>query len=254
VPFDDIYAVTERLGPATPEQVKAIEAAIGTKFPPGYAEFVTRFGDGSISNWVRVYPPDRVAEEALGHRERREEYYFWDDGADVLTREQVTRSVLLADTYNGDEVVYHPNEPVGLFVLPNDDGVIYPVGGTLEEAIDWICTSGTLTAPVTFKWFEPASGRVRRRFEAEADGPSFEAVRDALVALGLHDRAEDATEGEDKCFDLFVREFGGVVTIVEGECGAVVGLRTDTEADGPQLERVVATLHGLGLTESAGEG
>jgi hypothetical protein len=250
VVFDDIYAVTERLEPATPDQVAAAEAAIGVRFPPGYAEFVTRFGDGAVSNWVRVYPPARVAEEHPGHRGRREEYYFWDEGADVLTRDQVAASVLLADTYNGDEVIYHPAEPQGLFVLPRDEGTIYPIGRTLAEAVDWLCTSGTLTGPITFKSFEPASGREQRRYEAVSDGPSFEVVRDALLAPGLHDRANDATEGGDKCFDLFVREFGGSVTIVDGDHGAIVGLRTDAGAAGPKLERVVAALKQLRLSEA----
>jgi hypothetical protein len=248
--FDDIYPVTNRLEPATADQVAAAEAVIGTRFPPGYAEFVTRFGDGSISNWVRVYPPDRVAEEHPEHRRRRDEYYFWDDGDDILTREHVAASVLLADTYNGDEVIYHPAEPEGLFALPRDDGTIHPLGRTLAEAIDWLCSSGTLTGPIAFRSFEPSSEREQRRYEAESDGPSFEAVRDALLALRLHDRASDATEGDDKCFDLFVREFGGSVTIVEGDGGAIVGLRIDTGAAGPKLERVVAALEQLGLAES----
>jgi hypothetical protein len=248
--YEDIYVVTGRLAPATADQVAAAEAVVGTRLPPGYAEFVTRFGDGAVSNWVRVYPPDRVAEEHPGHRGRREEYYFWDEGADVPTREQVAASVLLADTLNGDEVIYHPAEPRGLFALPQDDETIHPIGRTLAEAIDWLCTSGTLTGPIGFKSFEPAADRVQRRFEAAADGPAFEVVRDALLALGLHDRANDATEGADKCFDLFVREFGGSVTIVEGDSGAIAGVRTDAGAAGPKLERVVAALRGLGLSEA----
>jgi hypothetical protein len=249
--IDDIYAVTGRLEPATADQVAAAEAVIGTRFPPGYAEFVTRFGDGAVSNWVRVYPPDRVAEEHPGHRERRAEYYFWDEEANALTREQVAASVLLADTYNGDEVIYHPAEPKGLFALPQDDGAIHPIGRTLPEAIEWLCASGTLTGPIGFLSFEPASGRAaRRRFEPASAGPSFEVVRDELLALGLHDRANDATEGGDKCYDLFVREFGGSVTIVEGDRGAIVGVRTDAGATGPKLDRMVATLGRLGLAEA----
>jgi hypothetical protein len=249
VAFDDIYAVTERLQPATLEQVAAAEAALGVRFPPGYAEFVTRFGEGAVSNWVRVYPPSRVPEEHPGQRERRQEYYFWEEGADVLTREQVTASVLLADTYNGDEVIFHPGQPAGLFVLPRDEGAIYALGGTLEEAIAWLCTSGTLTAPIAFKSFEPATGRAARRFEG-LTGPTYEVVRDALLALGLHDRAYDATEGADKCYDLFVKEFGGTVTIVEGDGGAIVGLRSDDGASGAKLDRVVAALQRLGLAEA----
>jgi len=66
VAFDQVYAVTDRLEPATSDQVASAEAVIGTAFPPGYAESVTRFGDDEISNRVRVYPPGRVAEKYPG--------------------------------------------------------------------------------------------------------------------------------------------------------------------------------------------
>ena len=71
-----------------------------------------------------------------------------------------------------------------------------------------------------------------------------------MLNLGLHDQANDATEGDDKCFDLFVQEFGGSVTIVEGDNGAIVGVRTDAGAAGKKLERVIAALKQLRLEET----
>jgi hypothetical protein len=248
--FDDIYPVTDRLNPSTREEIATAEASIGTPFPPGYSEFVTKFGEGTISNWVRVYPPARVADEHAGLRERREEYFFWDEGSDVLDRSQVAESMLIADTLNGDEVVYHAQDPVGFFALPNDDGNIHSIGATLTEAIDWLCTSGTLTGALGLKSFEPIEGRERKRFEAESDGPNYETARDALLALGLHGKSNDATEGDDVCFDLFIREFGGVVTIVEGDHGAIVGIRSNAGADGSKWRRLLGELASLGLVET----
>jgi hypothetical protein len=247
VDFSDIFPVTDRLQRASVDEVAAAEAAIGTPFPPGYAEFVTRFGDGSVTNWVRVYPPGRVAEEHADHRARREEYYFWDDGADVLTREQVAASVVLADTLNGDEVVYHPKSPSGLFVLPRDDGMIYRVGSSLAEAIDWLCRSGVLTAALSIKTFEPNAGRSQREF---VGGLAFEDARDALLMLKSHDHSCEMTVDDEKYFEMYIKELGGVLFICESLSGTTIGLRTDDGASGAKFDRLIAGLQALGFDET----
>ena len=43
---------------------------------------------------------------------------------------------------------------------------------------------------------------------------------------------------------------GRIVTIVEGDNGAIVGLRTDARAGGAKLDRVVGALAQLGLAEA----
>lgn len=247
--FDDLYLVSDRTATATPDEFASAESAMGMKLPADYVAFVSRFGQGAISNWVRVYGPRRIAGERDERREGLEQYYFWDEGADVLSREQVNEAIMLADTFNGDEVIYRESAPSGFFVLPRDEEGIYAVGETLEQAVDWLCKSGTLTGALPFLYFEPFGERRERRY-ASNDGVPFETVRDALVALGLHDADVDMTEGDDKCHYFFYREFGGLVVLVEGEDGAVALLSSDPEPSGAKIDRVAQTLQETGLSET----
>ncbi|URC13982.1 hypothetical protein [Flavobacterium sp. B183] len=85
-------------------------------------------------------------------RNRITEYWFWDEGKDVLTKEEVLSSVRIGDTYDGDEIVLLKNE---YFVLPRHSEMIYKAGTTLEETITWLCSSGILTEVFSERNFEP---------------------------------------------------------------------------------------------------
>jgi hypothetical protein len=100
-------------------------------------------GDNSVTEW----------------RKRIDEYWFWDDGKDVLTKPKALECVIVADTMDGDELVSHPSEPDRLYVLPRHEEKIYVVGGGLMPAIEWLLTSGTLTDPIDDRTFEPFDGR-----------------------------------------------------------------------------------------------
>jgi hypothetical protein len=82
--------VTPNCSTAAPEQVAEAERLLGTRFPRGYADFVTRFGEGDYCTFVRVYLPGRiVAEYQEEFQQRWSEYFFWDKGRDVLPRDRV---------------------------------------------------------------------------------------------------------------------------------------------------------------------
>jgi hypothetical protein len=104
-------------------------------------------GDNSVTEW----------------RKRIDEYWFWDDGKDVLTKPKALECVIVADTMDGDELVSHPSEPDRLYVLPRHEEKIYVVGGGLMPAIEWLLTSGTLTDPIDDRTFEPFDGRAAGR-------------------------------------------------------------------------------------------
>ncbi len=144
---------------ATSEEVDAAERALGVTFPAGYREYVTRFGAGVLGGTlVRVYVPERIlhgANNVTEWRARIERFWFWDEGRDVLSRDEVRASVIIGDTLQGDELIVSPAHPGRIYVLPHDDERIYVAGEDLPAALEWLCGSGVITEPFAERTFEP---------------------------------------------------------------------------------------------------
>ena len=61
-------------------------------------------------------------------------------------------SIRVGDTFDGDEIILLNNQ---YYVLPRYSEMIYKAGNTLEEAINWLCSSGILTEAFSEREFEP---------------------------------------------------------------------------------------------------
>ncbi|RAU19836.1 hypothetical protein DN062_01820 [Nitrincola tibetensis] len=240
--FGHVYLVTSRLNTVTPEQVASAEETLGFKFPDGYSDFVTRLGEGSYSNFVRVYLPSRIVEEHREFQDRWKQYFFWDKGHEVLTKEQIVESFIIADTVQGDELIFHPAQPNRLFVLPRYHDTVFVAGNGFPAAVDWLCKSGQLTDPITFDCFE--SWQQRRSFKFVGPG-QFETVAKALEGLGIHDHIQ--TDEEYPLLEIFVSDFQGKVVLTAYDSHATAWLTHDAEANTKALERAIACLEGLGL-------
>ena len=56
-------------------------------------------------------------------------------------------------------MIFHPEEPDRLLVLPVDSEGIFVAGADLLEAVEWLCSSGKVTRPFPERVFEPCAGR-----------------------------------------------------------------------------------------------
>lgn len=237
----DVFSVTRQLRPVTVESAHEAEAALDIQWPQGYVSFVTRYGAGDISTFVRVYVPQRVVDEREAWRDRVREYYFWDAGADVLSRDEVLASVVIADTHGGDELIMAPSG--GLYVLPRDEGLIYPVGSDFDEALTWLLESGILTEPLAVAAFEPHEGRTRIDF-------SVPRADDGLVEelVSLLSPEHRLTGDEEDFVELFVSPLGGSVSVLVEQDETTVGLSSDATADAGVLRTVEELLAERGFT------
>ena len=116
-----------------------------------------------MGSYIRIYPPHRIlgrtSNNLLRWRQRISEYWFWDLGRDVLTKQEALQFVKIGDTLDGDELIVHPSNPERVFVLPRNRHEIYVAGDGLPEAIEWLCSSGTLTEAFDERNFEPFDSR-----------------------------------------------------------------------------------------------
>jgi hypothetical protein len=161
--FEKVTVVGRPLVLSPPAEVDAAEAQLGIRFPSGYREYVTRFGEGVLGgSYVRIYPPRRIlfgANNLAQWRRRIDQYWFWDGGRNVLTKEQALKCIIIGDTLEGDELIVHPDNPERVYVLPRHSENIYIAGNGLPAAIEWLCGSGTLTKPFVERNFEPFDSR-----------------------------------------------------------------------------------------------
>jgi hypothetical protein len=124
---------------ANDDEVRAVESAARFSFPEGYREYVTTLGRGQYCNYIRIHMP---AEILSGYREYQTflaEYWFWDLGNEIISKERAIESVNIGDTVDGDVILFHPSNSNELFVLPRNDDTSHRIGANLYDAIDWLC-------------------------------------------------------------------------------------------------------------------
>ncbi|WP_316635118.1 SMI1/KNR4 family protein [uncultured Flavobacterium sp.] len=135
------------------EDILACEKTLNIVFDNDYKEYVSTYGSGILGGtYVRIYLPETIILTLSEWKNRITEYWFWDEGKEVLTKDEVLDSVRIGDTYDGDEIILFKNE---YFVLPRHSEMIYKAGNTLEETITWLCSSGILTETFSEREFEP---------------------------------------------------------------------------------------------------
>ena len=147
----------------------------------------------------------------------------------VLSRRRVRETVLLGRTMVGDSLVFHPDRPNDLFVLPRHEEEIYQVGPGLDAAIDWMFDSDVLTGPTSLRYFEPNGERAR--IERSIRLP-YDVVRDALLDLQLHDHIafEERSEDEEEVFEMKI-QVGGEFQEIELEESAIMLLIKEIGGD-----------------------
>lgn len=161
--IEDVTLIGSNLVLSTDAEVDEAENRLSITFPAGYREYVTRLGEGVLGGcYIRIYPPNRILEgtNCLEEwRQRITQFWFWDDGHDVLSKQKALECVIIGDTLSGDELVVHPCDPNKIYVLPRNSESIFVAGSGLLPAIDWLCSSGTLTEAFQEREFEPFDSR-----------------------------------------------------------------------------------------------
>jgi len=198
--IDDVHVADGQQKPVTAADVDETERVLGLKFPDGYRQYITRFGEGTLAVFVRVYAPWRVANQLLEWRERISTYWFWEESERKLSQKRASQCVCFADTLNGDEFCFHPSRPDRVYVLPRDEERAFVVDGTLWDVLEWACTSGKLADDVEGWEFKPFKESTR----AEISYQPPEKPKRAKPPKVLPERTPEQTliEFFEKCWKL----------------------------------------------------
>jgi hypothetical protein len=170
----------------------------------------------------------------------------------VLSRKKVLESVVIADTYGGDEFIFHPDQPDAIYVLERGGDHIYKAGSSLPEALEWFCTSGKLTRKTDEHSFRPYTASTTDVYvRPPGDGPFPDDLSERIKALGIHDRVrrevEDPTARHPQVRTTFVvKAIGGEVVCEEGDYGEVL-LQYEEGCRAKPLKLLLALLQEAGL-------
>ena len=235
--FDDVFVVNpSRIEPATADDVADLESRLGCRMPSGYADFVERLGVGALGHFVRVLGPTELPARTLEWRERIQEYWFWDtseSGVEPATLQQA--GVLVADSFDGDELCFDPADPDVLFVLPRDEDVAYRAGAGLLGALEWMLSGAVLNPWVEGWTFETWTHRSEAT-HPESSAEALAAVAARVEALGEHAHVVDL--GERRTY--FLPAIGGRLSLYQFEGQDLRFDFTHDEAADPATVSMVA--------------
>lgn len=125
--------------PINSGEIDSLEKKLNTKFPFGYRELICKFGEGWLKDF-RIYPPSRILSGSNNineWRKRIDEYWFWDEEPIVITKEKALECIIFADNINGDELIFHPNEPNSIYILFRDDEQAILIEGGIFKTLEW---------------------------------------------------------------------------------------------------------------------
>ncbi len=267
--FEQVYRIGDMQEVATNEAVNEAEAALHTRFPHGYREYVTTLGDGDYNTRVHVLPPSEVLAE---YRPQQETWAdnpgLYDEYFTVIPHNRFLHMILFLITDDGVNVVFHPDAPDDLYLL--EEQAAYKIGGSLGDALDWIFGTGIATPKVQrsilttagtfvahdFRFFEPSTGRATTGLA----GPNLDAyhrAKDLLIGLALADREgmtcvyheeEEIEGGRYEWLQLLVREYAGNI-----ECSAIlprgstkIGITYDERHETTSIEHLRSSLQRVG--------
>lgn len=238
--FDDVLLVNpSQIRPATADGIARAESDLGVRLPRGYAAYVERLGEGALGHFVRVHPPEKLPELTLDWRERIKEYWFWDTSeAGVAPESLQERGVVVADSFDGDELCFDPADPETLFVLPRDDDLARRAGPGFIDAVDWML-SGALNPWVEGWTFEAWTSRVEVR--EELHGRRLADAAQAVAGLSEHSHLVEL----DHRTTFFLPAIGGRLSLYQlGDAAPHVDLTYDEGADVEAVEVVLAAMRG----------
>jgi hypothetical protein len=91
--------------------------------PAGYDDFVSAHGPGTLAGKVRVYGPRAILAARAKWHARLAQHWFWGQG-DLVTQTDAASATRVADTIDGDELVFHPRAPDTLVLLPRESSEV----------------------------------------------------------------------------------------------------------------------------------
>lgn len=170
--LDAVHRFSDKISPASPKQLDALERDMRAPLPFGYREFMTFLGEGWYCDVIDVLMPDKVIADT-----RRRRAYQADCFAELVPEHRATLSP--EDAARGFVFGYmNPNGPYRselwhvpgaahpLYVLTPYHDELYWVENGFLDPLNWVGVSGPcVEVAIPLRYFEP----LRRRMTLALD-------------------------------------------------------------------------------------
>ena len=256
--FENTYLVTDKLETYTDADVDAAEAALGTRFPEGYREYMTTLGRGEYCDYVNVSPPEMIVKNQTGNKPPLLEFcHSWDGSEFGVTPERLAKAIMLGNSIDGDWIIFETNLPDAVYVLPESEDVIDKAGATLLDGLNRTCNLGSRSE---FRYF---SSNINQKQEPLPDAVhlSLDHFQNWIADVGEYDYLDlywnnnpgvtldmfaalnlnmETVAPELGIVTAFYKSFGGYVSAsAMSSSGTWVQLVHDAEKDTPLMQKIL---------------
>lgn len=178
-PFSEIYIVSDKQEIHPEASYNLAEQELGVELPTIYKKYVTTFGRGLYCDFIRLFAPSDLI--------KRKDMYSrpWDGRSKVISSEEANTAIILADSIEGDHIVFFPSRPDDVFVFLR--GSIYldlchiPAG--FSNLSIWIDEEGAVERQSSFQFFTPWIDRAKYAIDTKDQTISLERVQQEIEKL-----------------------------------------------------------------------
>jgi hypothetical protein len=247
--LDNIYVVSDKLAPISQEQLDHAKATLDTEFPPGFDEFMLKFGQGEYAGYLRPYNPDRIVSQLSSNRESFETD-FWTEGELRLTDAERASLIPFGDTIDGDMFAFLPKKPKAIFVLPRQSQKLFKTGPTFIHLLNWVTDSGEIVQPIDLKSFQPWNEHASLRMESPEHAYEVDEMETLFKTIG----SPDYQAKKPDSFDFFIRKYGAHLSylLMDDYQQFIVGFDSHSTAEFLPLLTSALAGKGFEITEHSG--
>lgn len=180
-----------------------------------YIEFMSDFGIGMYCNFIRTLSISQVMQKRMEIQDSWSRKFRWSlNGIDV-DKNKVISSPIIADTDEGDQILYHPHSESNLIVLPRGDNLAYWVPSNFDGLEYWSSVNGIEHSKSNFRYFQ---SWIDRKTRSILSNSSLEYIQEIKQRIRYQDEFEIVYELEElnaggQQTILFVPRIGGYIDI-----------------------------------------
>lgn len=179
---DPIYQVSNRYLDVSEQSLNKLTEVTG-QIEVAYQKFVTDFGPGEFSSYLRIYSPENILELSESITQTIEQCSW--SSSNVISDDMRKSAVVFAETTDSDYFAYIPGVADKIYCFARNMAEIILIDGDVESLCEWVASSGRLVEPFDARYYKTfPRAQLRFKQEVTATPHSMADIRDMLTMLG----------------------------------------------------------------------
>jgi hypothetical protein len=253
-PFDHIYLVSDKQRVFSASELTDVERALDVELPDLYKLLLQIVGHGLYCDHIRLFSPEELVTRNAALSKASDS--DWAAQSRIITPDIINSRILLADTIDGDHIIWSPRMPEKVYVLLRGNGYrkacIIPYG--FRDLMLWVDDDGRFEATAPLAYFTSWIDRQEQWLSTKNSTlMASEVTRVIERAIGnkIYLRS---SQTYDECVvtTCFIPEMRGVFSIVLGAttCPYDIEMSCNLEYDTDFIsvaQDIIHELKGLGF-------